>query len=308
MISLKPILFFSLIELLIALAVGASILFWKWQRLKKERQAMVKLWREARDLTEANLAELEHQRETGGYIIAHKMECLAALKAMFDQELMTGLGQWGRLSEAILVAFGMMEQESEDSKAQKLAPELNYEFAQPEMNDYQEIESLIDEQKDRLIELQQYKSKLADLISKIHHINAANDKLDGLKNLASTNENPQVLLEILDTFQQYKQEMQWMIALLEHESNQIEPKVKALEVQNRQLLASLNSYRTKTGNADRVKRIKLTDETNELKKKLAMRDISISRMYDKYEALRREYIKLYDFSTKGNKPKFQPPV
>ena len=306
MISLKPILFFSLIELLIVLAVGASVLFWKWRRLKKERQVMVKLWHEAKDYTEVNLAKLEHQREKGGYIIAHKMECLAALKAMFDQELMTGLGQWRSLSEAIVVAFGLMEQESEESKAQKLSLEPNSEFAQPEVDDYQEMESLIDEQKERLIELQQYKSKLADLISKIHQINAANDKLDGLKNVASTDEKPQALLEMLDTFQQYRQEMQSMIAKLEHESNKIEPKVKALEVQNQQLLTSLNSYRTKIGNTDWNTRMGLASEINELRKKLEARDKSITRMYDKYEALRGEYIKLYDFSSKGNKPKFPP--
>lgn len=268
---------------------------------------MVKLWHEARDSTEASLAELEHQRETGGSIITHKMECLGALKAMFDQELMAGLSQWRRPSETIMLALGQMEGESEESKAQKLVPEPMPESAQPAMDDYQEMESLVAEQKIRIIEFQQYKSELADLTSKFHQINAANDKfLDCLKNVAFTDEKPHALLELLDTFQQYRQEMQSMIVKLERESNQIEPKVKALEVQNQQLLTCLNSYRIKMGNADWDIRMELKGEIDELEKKLEMRDKSISRIYGKYEALRREYIKLYDFSTKGKKPKSPP--
>jgi chromosome segregation ATPase len=166
------------------------------------------------------------------------------------------------------------------------------------------MESLVGEQKKMPIELQQYTAELEDLKSKFHQINAANDKLlDCLKNVTSTDEKSQTLLETLDTFQQYRQEMQSLIGKFERESKQIETKVKTLEVQNQQLLTSLNSYRIKMGNVDWDKRMELKAEIDELEKKLDMRDKSISRLYDKYEALRREYIKLYDFSAKGNKPK-----
>ena len=310
MISLKPILFYSFIELLIALAVGASVLFWKWWRLKKDRQSMEKLWIEAKDFTEASLAELEHKRETGGSAIAHKIECLVALKTMFDQELMAGLNQSRGLNEAIMLALGQMEQEGEEkeSKAKNLVPEPESEPARPKVDNYQEMESLISEQKIQLIGLQQYESELADLIRKSHQLSAANDTLlDCLKNVASTDENPQALLETLDTLQQYRQEMQSMIVTLNRESNQIEPKIKALEVQNQQLLTYLNSYRIKMENTDGDRKMELKDEIDELKKNLEMRDKSISRMHDKYEILRREYIMLYKSSTEGKKPK-SPPI
>jgi chromosome segregation ATPase len=314
MINLKPILFFSLIELLAALAIGAGVLFWKWRRLKKERQAMEKLWHDAKDSTEASLAELEHQRETGGSAIAHKIKCLRTLKAMLDQELMAGFSQWERTREAVMLALGQMDLENEASKAQKIILELESESVLPEVDDYllaptnyPEMESLVDEQHIRIIELQQYNSDLTDLISKFRQLDAANNKLsDELKNVASTDEKSHDLQKLLDIFQKHRQEMQSMIVKFERESNQIGVKVKALEVHNQQLLTRLNSYRIPMGNTYEDSSMELKDEIDELKKNIERRDKTISRLYDKYEVLRREYMLLYDLPNKGKRPTLPP--
>jgi len=275
---------------------------------------MAKLWHDAKNSTEASLAELEHQRETGDSATAHKIKCLCALKAMFDQDLIAGLSQWERPREAIMLALGQMERENEESKAKKIMLELESESALPKIDDYllmptnyPEMESLVDDQNIRIIELQQYNSDLTDLISKFHQIDAANNKLsDDLKNVASTDEKSHDLQKLLDMFQHHRQEMQSMTVKFERESNQIKIKVKALEVHNQQLLTRLNSYPIEMGNTHWDSSMELKDEINELKKNIERRDKTISRLYDKYEALRREYMLLYGLSNKGKRPAFPP--
>ena len=155
--------------------------------------------------------------------------------------------------------------------------------------------------------MQQYNSDLTDLISKFHQIDAANNKLsDDLKNVASTDEKSHDLQKLLDMFQHHRQEMQSMTVKFERESNQIKIKVKALEVHNQQLLTRLNSYPIEMGNTYGDSSMELKDEIDELKKNIERRDKTISRLYDKYEALRREYMLLYGLSNKGKRPAFPP--
>ena len=323
MINLNLLQLFSLIELIVVLVVAVGVLFWKWRRLKKANQTLDKAWGEAKISLESSLAALGQQE---GDVTSHKRECLKGFLDMFDREPSLGIAHWNQACATLLLALEEVELKfgQEGEEVDRILPEMEcfakgFDKAPEELvltsldtiaeqrksqeNNYQEMQMLMGEQSDTLEEFQEYKSKLVRIVGEFQRIASVNSELqERLKTVSSPDLTSYDVQKMLAVSEQNDRELLMMVAELDQENNQIEPKINALTLHNKHLVNCLIHYRKQM---DKVfqQNTNINSRLEEVEKLFDMRNKSYDRLYTKYGALRQEYITLYDLFSKSKPAK-----
>lgn len=330
MISVHPYLFFGLIELAAFLAIVCGFLFWKWRKVSGQFQGIEVRWAEARAGTETAIAALNTGLGRDSPGVGRRIAGLKALQAIFGPDPTAGSAAWKTASSSIMALVAEMEEESsamaeECSELTKaidrrqredraeaqfgkvIDQALNHDQV-PEgdserqaIREFGEMDALISEQNKKLAELSQYKTTVVNLSTNLQRVNAANRKLvEYLHTVSTDDEKFRVLYQMVQKLQQSGQALEVTVQELEHEKAQLEPKVKALNIQNERMLAALSHHKKQAAKA-LVERDDLRTKIQDLEQRIAMRTKSYDRLHKKFDALRREYLSLYQLSTKEGK-------
>jgi chromosome segregation ATPase len=151
--------------------------------------------------------------------------------------------------------------------------------------------------------LQNYKRIAAVLTRKFRLVNTTNRKLmEYIDSIASHDPRFQPLHEVMDKLRENGESLDNMVNDLEREKGQIEPKISSLMLESQHLTGALILARKQL---DKLmdERNSLQNRVDELEAKLEMRNKSHTRLSSKFDALRREYVSLYDLAAKGKPPK-----
>lgn len=322
MISVHPYLFFGIVNLTIILAAACGVLYWKWRRAAGRYGVVEAHWEAARDGTEATIAALQTGLGEGA---RRRVAGLKALQAIFGPDPCTGSAAWKTASSLIVAVVSDMEGYSsaeglsdqpfdvEDDVAPEEAEtetanrrRLQEQAARSAEQDREsarglgDMERLVGDQSKELVELARYKSAVVDLSQKLDRINSANHKLLAYLRTVSSDEKFKTLHQMVEKLHHGGQELETMVSELETEKQELEPRVKALTQQNESLLNSLKSQRRQLEKAI-LDKADLRATIEEQEKRIAMRNKSYDRLHKKFDALRREYLTLYELATKGGK-------
>ncbi len=318
MISVHSYLFFGLLELSALLLAGCGFLFWKWRRQSSRLKLIDTHWAEARGAMEAAIVALHgagNERRVASY---------RAMQHLFDPDPCTGSGAWKACSNAVVALVSDLEAElrrasdelrrlslegddGPNPERQGAAPLgrdgnslANDESDRDSWNGLGDMEKLVDDQHRQLRELARYRSAVADLSERLGRVNLANQKLLEYLRSVSSDERYRSLQQMLDKLQFGGQELDSVVMELEKEKQHLEPRIVALTEQNEHLQATLKQQRRQLEKASQDK-ADLKATIDEQEKRIAMRNKSYDRLHKKFDALRREYLTLYELATKGGK-------
>lgn len=320
----KTLLILSLAEVAVVLLLGFGFVLWRWLGLKKRAGGMFTHWEATRHTLESAVSGLSLVGSNGGDDIKVRLEFLEAMLNVFQQEPAQGAAALKPAIEQSVKLFDriqrehaealvrqrvvdatpglqseaedpvvLMQQEHSDLDDTTAAPRVESLTPLPPEN-YQAMIALVAEQDEKLQQLQDYKQAVLELTNKFQRVNIANRKLaDYVKTLATQDERLHPLLHLLDKFQSSGAEMDHAVAEVERHRHQAEPRMTTLMAANQQLAQALSLYRKQI---DRVldERLGLQERAQELEAKLEIRNKSYGRLHSKFEALRREYITLYE--------------
>lgn len=313
--TLNPLLFLGLIELLLLLMGTAVFLFLRARRFRLDKAALLQASRQTQAWLDGKIEILNSAREENDTITEYRLACLNALAAPWRQETIPcSMPIWQasllNVDAAIEALGGELEEANETlmelkekvksipavtaSPGVEAAPEEGMENA----NEKLELEQLFAEQDKGLSAMDDYQEALTLLKQKSERMHSTNRKLvDYLKTLSSQDDKIQVFEQMLGNLEENNQELQMMMTQLEREKNRLEPQVAALRTQTRHLQALANSYHQR---ADKFLKQngELQEKVNDLGKKIELRNKSLEKQHRKYEALRREYMALYEMSNR----------
>jgi len=318
------LLIMSLAELAVLLLGAFLFVLWKWLGLRRRTAGVFTHWEQIRQVLEAAAGGLAMVEREGSESARHKKEYVGLLLRAFRLDLVKGLAALKpqieqsvqfldrlssefvqHLEESRRVANGLhVPVEWEESQSLIQIEPTDLETTQPSpaqdpltplpSEGYHAMLQLVNEQDGKLRHLEQYKQALVELSAKFHRVNVANHKLlEYVRGLAGHDEHLKPLNQLLEKFQNSGAEMDAALADLETRHHQAEPKMTALELTNQQFVHLLTQYRRQI---DRVleERMALLERAQELESKLQIRNKSYGRLHSKFEALRREYIILYE--------------
>lgn len=321
MISVHPYLFFGLFDLAALLLAGCGILFWKWRQQSNRLKLIDTHWAEARAAMEAAIAALQGGRGSGN---ERRIASFRAMQHMFDADPCSGSGAWKACSNAVVALVSDLESElqraSEELRRLSLEGEdepkagregtvwhgldgnspTHNESEHDSWNGLGDMEKLVDDQQRQLRELARYRSAVSDLSVRLGRVNLANQKLLEYLRSVCSDERYRFLQQMVDKFQHGGQELDSVVLELEREKQHLEPRIAALTEQNEQLQATLKQQRRQLEKALQDK-ADLKATIDEQEKRIAMRNKSYDRLHKKFDALRREYLTLYELATKGGK-------
>ena len=320
----KTLLILSLAEVAIVLLVAFGYVLWRWLRLRKRAGGVFAHWEETRHTLESAVSGLSLVGRSGGEDIKLRLEFLDGMLQVFKLDPGEGTAALKPAIERSVKLFDRIQQEHAKAlMRQQLVeeiPALQQESGYPvtvmhqeqfDLEDtvaspaiekltplpnenYQAMIALVAEQDQKLQHLQEYKQAVLELSGKFQRVNVANRKLtEYVRSFAAQDERLHPLLQLLDKFQHSGEEMDMAVAEVERQRHQTEPKMTSLMAANQQLAQALSLYRKQI---DRVldERLALQERAQELEAKLEIRNKSYSRLHSKFEALRREYIMLYE--------------
>jgi DNA repair exonuclease SbcCD ATPase subunit len=295
-ITLKPLLFFVILEITAMSIVGCSVLFWKWRALARERRAMMAACQEARRSLESAIASAP------GGDDEMRRECLKGLQEMFRETDMIDPSAWSRAGEAIFRALERSRQQMEP--AEPAGDSAEDWMPDGEMDDLDDLSSLelqavMSEQNRKFDELDNYKSALANLSGRFQRTKLVNFKLlEYLRDISAKDEKYEALKLMVEKLQQNDRDLEALVTELEQEKSRLEPQVAMLGTENRKLQKALLHCKKQIENMAPEK-IDLQINVKDLEKRLESRNKTYERLHKKFEALRREYIILYERSSKG---------
>lgn len=320
----KTLLILSLGEVAVVLLIAFGFVLWRWLGLRKRSAGVFGHWEATRRTLESAVSGLSMVGRSGGEDVKIRMEFLEAMLKAFKLEPAEGAAALQPAIEHSVKLFDRIQQEHAEALARQRVLEqvpvqqedgggpqelirahcsdLEDTRSLPPMekltplplDNYQSMIALVAEQDQKLQQLQEYKQAILELSGKFQRVNIANRKLaEYVKTLAGQDERFQPLVQLLEKFQHSGAEMDTAVAELEHHRHQTEPKMTTLVAANQQLAQALTMYRKQI---DRVldERLALQERAQELEAKLEIRNKSYSRLHSKFEALRREYITLYE--------------
>jgi DNA repair exonuclease SbcCD ATPase subunit len=323
LVTLSPFWFFALIEFCFFLAVVSGFALWQWIRLKRRTHGIFAHWDSTRQMLDGAQQGLQLVRSDGNEDIKIKLEAINIVASVFHKELAEGVKE---LKTAIDHLLRLMDR---PGTIPKNSPPVRHADSSPppepivrekaleeEVSDigatlfgapvgpltalsqesYQSMITLVGEQNEKLQELQEYKQAVAGLTGKLQHLSIANHKLvEYVRASAVQDERFKPLRQMMDKFQENGADIVRTVSDLEQDHHRFEPKVTSLMLENQHLVKALTQYRKQI---DKVldERDKLQERTKELETKLEIRNKSYSRLHSKFEALRREYITLYELS------------
>lgn len=320
MISVHPYLLFGLLDVAVLLAAACGFLFWKWRRQSGQLKEINTHWAEARAALQAAIAALQGGHGSGN---ERRIASFKALQHMFEADPYSGSGAWKASSNAVVTLVADLE--AELSRATDELRRLSMEVGADEglgrtagrnglhasVNPQAEhegeswrglgdMEKLVADQNDQLRELARYKSAVVDLSERLGKVNLANHKLLEYLRSTSSDERYRFLQQMLDKLEHGGQELDSVMSDLEKEKLHLEPRITAITEQNEQLQAALRQQRKQLEKALQEK-ADLKIFSDEQEKRIAMRNKSYDRLHKKFDALRREYLTLYELATKGGK-------
>lgn len=321
----KTLLILSLAEVAVVLLLAFGFVLWRWLGLKKRAGGMFTHWEATRHTLESAVSGLSLVGSNGGDDIKVRLEFLEAMLNVFRQEPAQGAAALKPAIEQSVKLFDRIQREHAEALVRQRVVDATPELQEPEADDpvavmqqersdleetvaaprvekltslpaenYQAMIALVAEQDQKLQQLQEYKQAVLELNGKFQRVNIANRKLaDYVKTLAAQDERLNPLLHLLDKFQTSGAEMDHAVAEVERHRRQSEPGITSLMAANQQLAQALTMYRKQI---DRVldERLGLQERAQELEAKLEIRNKSYGRLHSKFEALRREYITLYE--------------
>lgn len=296
MISLKPLIFFAILEILAVAVLGCGIFFWKWRALARERRAFAVACLQARQSLENAIASTPGGEED------MRGECLKGLHALFEKTDTIEPSAWSRAGEAI---FRVLERQKPGEVVETFPenppPAGLAEDDLPESGGLSaaELQALLRERSDKFDELENYKSGLTDLSGRFQRTKVVNFKLlEYLRELAAKNEKYEPLKVMAEKLQQNDYDLEIMVTALEQERNRMGPKLAMLATENGKLQRALLHYKKQVENLAPEK-LDLQMTVKDLEKRLETRNKTYQRLHNKFESLRREYIILYERSNKG---------
>ncbi|WP_045226497.1 hypothetical protein [Methyloterricola oryzae] len=318
MISVHPYLFFGLLDLAAVLLAACGFLLWKWRQQSNRLKLIDTHWAEARAAMEAAIAALHgagNERRIASY---------RAMQHLFDPDPCTGSGAWKTCSNAVVALVSDLEAElkraSDELRRLSLEgddepkpgregtarlgqdgmPSAHDEFERESWRGLGDMEKLVDDQHRQLRELARYRGAVSDLSERLGRVNLANQKLLEYLRSVCSDDRYRFLQQMVDKFQHGGQELDSVVLELEKEKQHLEPRIALLSEQNEHLQATLKQQRRQLERALQDK-ADLKATVDEQEKRIAMRNKSYDRLHKKFDALRREYLTLYELATKGGK-------
>ena len=168
-------------------------------------------------------------------------------------------------------------------------------------DEYADVLSNLHSRNTNLTALHDYKDDLSKLGARFHDVSATNQKLlEQIDLLSEKNSEIVVFRQMSEAARQQSDQLELMVTDLEHKRAKLEPKIAHLDKENQQLLASLNYYRqrikdlSQQNSAIIQERIHLKELLDRMEMKIALRTRTYWRLRKKFDALRHEYITLYD--------------
>jgi hypothetical protein len=303
-VSLKPLIFFGLLELIVLCCVAGGFFFWKWRLLLKEKQETESVYSNSKQSLENAIASLEAIDDDSG---ALRRDCLKGLQAMFQGQRKANPAHWLQASQAI---FKLLERKpTEQAKALEAANPILPNAAGLDTGTldwegmpHSELEALIAAQNNNLEGLDTYPASLADLNTGFAKTQTLNLKLvEHLRAIITKDGRFEALKQLVEKLEENNYEMDLMMAQLEREKHRFEPRIAALSTENHKLQRSLLQYKKQVENLVPEK-LDLQAALKDMEKKMDQRNKTYDRLHKKFEALRREYITLYERSSKGRPP------
>ena len=331
MISVTPFWFFALIEVCVVLSLISAIAVWKWLSLRRRVTGVFDHWETTRRTIESAVSGLEMVRSDGGADVQIKLDFLALVGGVFSQDVAKGMAMWRNAIDQALKLFDRFRGKPPitavpvptPSSGEESASALPADSASPSLsteeisdleqtrfdgltkttpvspNQYQDLVDLVGDQAQKLQELQEYKEAVLNLSNKLQRMTAANTKLlEYVRAFSAQDDKFLPLQQMLEKFQDRGAEIQKAAVDLQADHQQFEPKVTTLVLENQNMMKMLVQYRKQM---DKVldERAKLEETAKELQSKLDIRNKSYQRLHSKFEALRREYITLFELSGKA---------
>jgi chromosome segregation ATPase len=303
-ISLKPLVFFGLLELIVLCCVAGGFFFWKWRVLLKEKQETESIYSNSKQSLENAIASLEAIEDDSG---ALRRDCLKGIQAMFQGQRKANPAHWPQASQAI---FRLLDRKPKEhasalesaSPAQPSVLGLDTGTLDWEGMPHSELEAIIAAQNNNLEDLSRYPASLADLNTGFAKTQTLNLKLvEHLRAIITKDGRFEALKQLVEKLEENNQEMDTMMAQLEREKHRFEPRIAALSTENHKLQRSLLHYKKQLENLVPEK-LDLQAALKDMEKKMELRNKTYDRLHKKFEALRREYITLYERSAKGRPP------
>lgn len=318
MMTIKPLLFFGLIELALILLITVCLLLWRWLVLGGELKRIRAAWEEGAEWASFELNQLEPQRKNGGDLLGRQFECMAGILAAFRQDVAQGIKSWRLSNDMLFQAIrgfkaGTTDAPEESWGLQDL-PEETWPSvrATPEddegLLDYPDLQTLLDAQQCHQIDLSEYDATTNQFREKLHRMTSANQKLsDYLRVLAVKDQKFLTLQRMVEKLQEGNEWLEHMLSLQEQQKKALEKQIREVHERNNSLQSTLGYYKIQMDSIFQDKSA-WQEQLQAAERKIALRNKSYDRLHKKFDALRREYITLYELSAKGKIPAGREPL